>query len=272
MQYLAIFGVPRSGTSWLGQLFNSSSHVAYRYQPLFSYAFKNRLDEHSEVEDIKAFHEDLLKTDDEFVLQKQNISGNETPEFEKSEITHLVWKEVRYLHIIENLLLQSDIKIIGLVRHPCAVIYSWYNAPREFDPDWNVMKEWKSAPKKNRGRKEEFFGYEKWKEATQSFIQFQKQFPESFYLQVYEDLTAYPKRELKKLFKFSNLPFDKQTANFVDRSTQIQSRDPYDVFRKGKTGYEWIGKLDEQIVNYILKDDDFIRIAGKIGWKTPGKE
>ena len=37
MKNVAIFGVPRSGTSWLGQIFNSSPMVAYRFQPLFSY-------------------------------------------------------------------------------------------------------------------------------------------------------------------------------------------------------------------------------------------
>lgn len=49
---IAIFGVPRSGTSWLGQLFNSSERVAYRYQPLFSYAFKGRLNENSTLDEI----------------------------------------------------------------------------------------------------------------------------------------------------------------------------------------------------------------------------
>ena len=37
------FGVPRSGTSWFGELFNSSPRVAYRFQPLFSYAFKDAI-------------------------------------------------------------------------------------------------------------------------------------------------------------------------------------------------------------------------------------
>ena len=41
MRHLALFGCPRSGTSWLGQIFNSAPDVAYRYQPLFSYEFKD---------------------------------------------------------------------------------------------------------------------------------------------------------------------------------------------------------------------------------------
>lgn len=45
--------------------------------------------------------------------------------FEKNEITHIVYKEVRYHHIIKNLLLKdSSIKIIGIIRNPLATINS----------------------------------------------------------------------------------------------------------------------------------------------------
>ena len=37
---ISIHGVPRSGTSWLGQILDSSPKVRYKFQPLFSYAFK----------------------------------------------------------------------------------------------------------------------------------------------------------------------------------------------------------------------------------------
>jgi len=76
MENAAIFGVPRSGTSWLGQIFNSSPNVAYRFQPLFSYAFKSRLNEHSTADDIENFSRDILNTSDEFVTQKKKYSGH----------------------------------------------------------------------------------------------------------------------------------------------------------------------------------------------------
>lgn len=41
---------------------------------------------------------------------------------------------MRYLHIIENLLIQCpDIKILGIVRNPLATLASWINAPKESD-------------------------------------------------------------------------------------------------------------------------------------------
>ena len=41
---ILITGVARSGTSWIGQIIDSSPEVVYRFQPLFSYAFKGFLD------------------------------------------------------------------------------------------------------------------------------------------------------------------------------------------------------------------------------------
>src|SRR5690242_11259495 len=71
---VGVHGAPRSGTSWLGQLFNSNEHVAYRYQPMFSYAFKGRLDRTAASSDINSFFDDLLETADDFVLQRGDSS------------------------------------------------------------------------------------------------------------------------------------------------------------------------------------------------------
>ena len=43
MKRIGLHGVPRSGTSWLGNIFNSSPDLTYKHQPLYSYAFKNYL-------------------------------------------------------------------------------------------------------------------------------------------------------------------------------------------------------------------------------------
>ena len=102
---IGVHGAPRSGKSWLGQLFNSSEHVAYRYQPLFSYAFKDRLDTRSSASEISSFFSDLLHTEDDFVLQRgsSSVAGYERT-FPKEAITHIVYKAVRYHHLITQVL------------------------------------------------------------------------------------------------------------------------------------------------------------------------
>ncbi|MBK9627025.1 MAG: sulfotransferase [Flavobacteriales bacterium] len=164
-QLVSIQSVPRSGSSWLGQIFRSSDQVAFRFQPLFSYAFKGRLDPHSSREEILEFFEDIHRTDDDFVLQRDAAIHVDYPAVqEPATASHVVMKEVRYNNIVRNLLEQvPEIKVIGLVRHPCAVIDSWIHAPREFDPQWSIAEEWRLGAKKNQGRPEEFFGFDKWK-------------------------------------------------------------------------------------------------------------
>ncbi len=54
---IAVHGVPRSGTSWLSEIFNSSPRVLFKYQPLFSYVLKDFLNPGSSREEIGAFFE-----------------------------------------------------------------------------------------------------------------------------------------------------------------------------------------------------------------------
>ena len=59
MERLAIFGVPRSGTSWLGEIVNSSEYTCYKYQPLFSYAHKNFLNKDLDIANVNIFFNNL---------------------------------------------------------------------------------------------------------------------------------------------------------------------------------------------------------------------
>ncbi len=266
MQNVAIFGAPRSGTSWLGQIFNSSPNVAYRFQPLFSYAFKNRITLNSEISDINNFFADLLKTNDDFVLQKKTISGHKGIQFNKAQVTHLIWKEVRYHYLIEHIILNSNIKIIGLVRNPCAVINSWLKAPKEFDYRWNPLKEWKYAAKKNQDKPEEYNGYIKWKELVYMYLRLEKKYPEHFKIQLYEKLNENTIKEVNELFDFVNLNFKKQTENFIRKSKSENSQDPYGVYRKKQDNYKWREELPTKIQESILNDDDFIKINSRFKW------
>ncbi|MEX0906261.1 MAG: sulfotransferase [Balneolaceae bacterium] len=260
MKNIAIFGVPRSGTSWLGQIFNSSPVVSYRYQPIFAYSFPENLSVKSSSKEIDNFHSELLKTSDDFVCQTRNISGNKTPKFKKEFITHLVWKEVRYLEVIENLINNSDTKIIGIVRHPCGVLKSWMNAPKEFETDWNILREWRLASKKNKNNYD-YYGFEKWSEATDLFLKMKDKYPDQFSIVRYEDLLFDPRQVSKKLFDICELQFEQQTEEFIKQSTSRSSSDPYGVFRKDKKMDEWKVVLPTDIIESILEDNRFKRLS-----------
>ena len=263
MNNVAIFGVPRSGTSWLGQIFNSSPNVAYRYQPIFAYSFPEKLSAVSSPKEIDRFQAELLKTDDPFVCQRQNISGNKTPSFNKDKVTHLVWKEVRYLEIVENLILKSPIKIIGILRHPCGVLSSWMKAPKEFNEEWDIREEWRYAEKKNKGEYD-YYGYERWLQVAQMFLRVKDTYPKQFKTVAYESLLQEPEAVVKDLFDFAELKVADQTQSFLIASTRTPSEDPYDVYRAKKTGREWKTALPPEITEKILSDDRFQEISAHI--------
>ncbi len=253
MDKIAIFGAPRSGTSWLGQIFNSHPDVALRFQPLFSYGHKGSLSERSSADEIRAFFEDILHTQDPFALMASDMQKN-YPVFQKSAApTHIAFKETRYLHIIENILNRcSEIKIIGIVRNPLAVMASWILAPKEFDPAWDIHKEWRGAPSKNQNRPEEFYGFDKWIESTEAFLRYKNKYPHQFMLVRYDELSKSPSDTAKKMFEFCGLDVCQQTLNFLLASKSRHDSDPYSVFRARASDDSWRSVLPAEIVDQII--------------------
>lgn len=257
---VSIHGAPRSGTSWLGQIFNSHPDVAYRFQPLFSYRFKGVIKPGSSCEEIERFLHDLYAVDDdEFILQARQQDRGVHPVglVKLPRPSLLVMKEVRYHYVIETLLRQVEgIKVIGIVRHPCGAINSWLKTPREFMPEWDMLVEWRQAPSKNQGRPEEFYGFEKWRELATLFLGFSRRYPESFRLVRYEDLVRSPLEVTEKLFAFCGLDLPPQTVAFLAASQAAEVEDPDTVFRRPDVAERWERELCPEIRDAILREID----------------
>ena len=266
---IAIHSVPRSGSSWIGQIFNSSPDVAYRFQPLFSYAFKDYLNEDSSKKRIETFFRKIAESDDDFLLQKDKVLKGIYPLFKKNPIyTHVVYKEVRYHNILANMLSEDDeLKVIGIIRNPYAVINSFLQAPREFRRDlgWNELQEWRYAAKKNMNRAEEFYGYEKWKEVVLLFRELREKYPSRLYILYYDELLKDPLGSVGKIFSFCSLPLREQTIDFLYESRNIHMPDPYSVFKRRSIDNRWKNELNPKIVQEISIDlkssklEEFIR-------------
>lgn len=254
---VAIHGVPRSGTSWIGEILNSSPNTAYRYQPLFSYAHKDFLTNASIREDIDQFFSRLLHCDDDFTNQTKRRDLGDFPQFRKEKITHVIYKEVRYINLLFNLMRKTeDVTLCAVIRNPLSVISSWLKAPREFRKDlgWSALEEWRYALKKNLNRPEEFHGYEKWKEAANTFIELQKAYSNRVYILRYENMLANPMQETEKLFDFLNLKVTDQTNSFLCESTRCDKQDSYAVFRKNQSDDKWKTELHREISKQIHDD------------------
>lgn len=258
MNKIAIHSVPRSGSTWLGSIFDAHPEVIYKYQPLFSYALKGYLNESSSAKDIDSFYSILRDTKDDFIDQTIAKSKNIVPEFYKvNNPQSIVYKEVRYHHILPNLLAQGeDVKVIGLIRNPLAVIYSWWKAPKEFRADygWEFNEEWLYAPSKNQDKVEEFNGYAKWKEVAYMFESLKNEYPNRFYLLEYDDLLMDTRQAVSSLFDFCNISLHPQVEGFLLSSRSEHKEDAYGVFKKRTLDKDWMGNIPKEMEAYIRKD------------------
>jgi hypothetical protein len=258
LKKLAVHGVPRSGTTWLGEIFNSSPHTIYRYQPLFSYALKDYLSMSSSLEDVENFFSELVKIkNDNFMNQTGKRKNGNFPTFKKEKATHVVYKEVRYINIIPNLLRKSkDLKLCVLIRNPLSVINSWLRAPREFRSDhgWKELEEWRYALKKNLNKPHEYNGYDKWRESTLLFHQLKLQYPDRMQIVKYSDLLNNTTEIVKDLFEAFDLEMTEQTRDFIKTSSEKTTSDPYSVYRKKQTDDKWKEQLNPEIIEAILED------------------
>lgn len=257
-QVVIIAGVPRSGTSWLGQVFDSSPNTVFRYQPLFSYAFKNAINKHSTKHEIQNFFQDIYLSDDDYINQTDNRLKGLYPTFDKyDDPFFLVYKNVRYHYLIKKIIkLFSNVKVIGIIRNPCAVMNSWLSIKNDgaaIQKDLNPMKEWRYARSKNISS-EEYYGFEKWKEAAYLFNDLTDKYPNQFRIIRYEKLVENTYENTKKLFKFVGMKLDKQTIEFLDLCHKKNKDHIYSVFKSKKVVDKWKENLDSRIKNKIFDD------------------
>lgn len=253
---IAIHSAPRSGSSWLGQIFKSSRQVEFRYQPLFSYAFKDFLNPSSSRERIIEFTKAIRASDDDYIHQRIEDVYVEYPDHgARKDVTHLIWKEVRYHHIIRNLMAKMpELRMIGLVRHPCAVIDSWIRSPREFKAGWEVSLEWRNAPSKNQNRPEEFNGFAKWLEVAKLFQEIEALYPNRFLIVRYSDLNASPVKVVKGIFTFCGLSFARETEDFIVQSRSKEGADANSIYRLVRPDVGWKQRLPSEITTAIVEE------------------
>ena len=72
-QIISIHGGPRYGTSWLGQIFDSSKDVRHKWQPLFSDSFKNKVPELNTKSGFLNYYNDLYNFEDDFLDRTKQI-------------------------------------------------------------------------------------------------------------------------------------------------------------------------------------------------------
>jgi hypothetical protein len=213
------------------------------------------LGESSSLDDIEDFFQKMLITQNDFILQKPQIRRGAHSSFNKEEVETLVMKHVRYHFIIENIIKKDpSVRVVGIVRDPRGVINSWLKTPREFSSEWSASEEWRTAPSKNQGRVEEYYGFEKWKEFSRLSIRLSNLYSNNFKLVQYEDLLADKIEQVGQIFDFCNINFGSQTRNFLIETNSIEVDDPDTSFRFADVSKRWNQELSREIAEEIAED------------------
>ena len=158
-----------------------------------------------------------------------------------------------YLHI-RFLKYFPNVKLIAIVRNPCAVMSSWISNPKEFPIESDAWLEWRLGACKNKGKLENFFGFYKWRESTNIFIDLQSIFPERVLVIRYEDLVDDPINIAKSLFSFANIPFGDQSQQFLAETHKYHSENLNAVYKNKSVKDNWKDSLDRRIVNDIEQE------------------
>lgn len=255
---IGIFGVPRSGTSWLGQIFNSSEETSYFFQPMFTEVFRDKINARSSKEEMETYFRIIYESKKDFLFQNDRKVKEITKlSFPKNSTKNntFVFKETMYLYMIPHFLRNlSEMKIILILRNPYAVLKSWYNAPKEFYPEWNIQEEWMFAQRKNWFLPERYYGYHKWKEAIALATALESEFSQRVFCVKYEDLDAEPYAVIRQLFEFAGISYEKQTEKFIKDSRSRTEISPYSVFRNPNDRTNNTKKIPANIVDQIAYD------------------
>lgn len=266
---VGVFGVPRSGTSWLGQIFNSSEETSFFYQPMFTEEFRDKINVRSSKEEMENYFRTIYESKKDFLFQNDGKEKAIPMSFSKNNIKNdiFVFKEVMYLYMIPRFLRNlPEMKVVLILRNPYSVLKSWYNAPKEFYPEWNIQEEWMFAQSKNWFLPERYYGYHKWKEAIALAKALKQEFGQRVFVVKYEDLDAEPFSITKQLFEFAGIFYSKQTENFIKDSRSRTESSPYSVYRNPKDRTQNTKKIPVNIIEHISYDLEKLGIINE--WYT----
>ncbi|NET57408.1 MAG: sulfotransferase [Symploca sp. SIO2E6] len=273
----AIFGTGRSGTTWLGAIVSSHPDISYRFEP-FHRLQKTQVEIRQALaliqsdtfssEDIPSIYHALLPAYPEcekppffpknypvrfssfksltWPLARKNVlcSGLFRYLYTPKGNPMLVFKEVDYASTMLQLLRQTQIPIVYLVRHPCAVVSSVLRGQKDsLMPSGrrsvlkNILEQYEPKLAKQYGDRLETLKPSE-QEALLWLLEVGQSVPacqnySNGLLVIYEELTERPLEVTEKIFSHFGLNMAQESVSFIKESTTTS---PVSRMKRGEIG------------------------------------
>ena len=224
--------MPRSGTTWLSQIFEAHPRFITRLSPNYSYVLKNRLTPDSTEAEWRSVLGEAAATSDPFMTQNWQRDAGNLPWFEPSdEAQRLAVKDTRFHETyLAGMGRLPDAFCIYLVRNPCATLDSWRRSP-EFPANAGLDAEWRSGACRKGDGPGEYWGFADWVTLTRRYRQLAREEPSRYRVVRYEELVRHPNRGAEDLFRFVGEALDPQVVDFIAASQATHTAGPYSVFK-----------------------------------------
>jgi hypothetical protein len=251
-----ITAMPRTGSTWVGQLFAAHPEVRLKYCPLFSYEFRGRCDERSPPGDWRGMFDELYERKSDYLDQEHLRTKGDVPTFDNVNPRPPVMcvKSNRFHTLTRSMVSKlPEITWIALARDPVTTIASWVLNPTEFVEPCTVDADWRSGECR-RTRPGEHWGFADWLWVTAMHAELATAHPDRFTQLHYEDLSHAPVEAAKRLLDIAGLSHDPQVLEFARSSQAEHSAQPRSVFKNPRRSASRYDTLPAGIVAAMLAE------------------
>ncbi|MCZ6772664.1 MAG: sulfotransferase [Proteobacteria bacterium] len=250
-----LLGMPRSGTTWMSQIFEHSPEVLMRLSPNYSYPLKNMLGGNSSRADWEAQLIAALETDDPFMTQNWRREKGELDWIEKDDRVRLLMiKDTRFHELyLRGTELLPEAKCLFVVRHPCGHLNSWRKS-KEFPTESDFCAHWREGACRKSEGPGEYWGFEDWKRLARLFLAVEARVPERVKVFRYEDLVARPAETTEMLFAFVGIDVSPKVTDFLVRSQARHDPNVFSVFRSPTVAGSWRTEFPKEIAAEVLAE------------------
>ncbi len=206
-------GVARSGSTWLSNVINADNHFRYLFEP-----FHGEVCAPAKMLKKRPYLRPDAENQKVWKLAESVFSGRIRDPWIDSCNTKLIAKKRLVKEVSCNLMLSwiarnfPDLKVVFLIRHPCAVAYSrmklgWDSYCDEFLKQEDLMEDFLEPFRDLLSEKHDEFSRQIIMWCVEHYVPLKQLSQANIYTAFYENFCMDPKKEVRSLYRYLKLPY-----------------------------------------------------------------